>query len=275
MKYEMSFIDYLDSTTKNNDSLLCIGLDIDLSRIPHIFLNKEDPIFNFNKEIISATKDLVCAYKLNIAFYEMYGMYGLEALKRTIEYLKEEEIPVILDAKRGDIGNTALAYAKAIFEVYKADATTVNPYMGYDSIGPFAEFKDKGIFVLCLTSNPGRKDFQTIGEIEPVFIKVAKKVKELNTNNNLGLVVGATNPAEIKEIRNIAGDMPILIPGIGAQGGSVEAAAKFGPNKDGMRAIINSSRSIIYASKGEDFAGAARAEARKLKDLINQHRRKI
>jgi len=269
----MSFIKSLDSTTNKNNSLLCVGLDIDLSRIPNAFLNKEDPIFDFNREIILATKDLVCAYKVNSAFYEMYGMYGLEALKQTIEYIKDQEIPVILDAKRGDIGNTALAYAKAVFEVYKADATTVNPYMGYDSIEPFAEWSNKGTFVLCLTSNPGRGDFQTIGEGEPLYIKVAKKVNELNKNGNLGLVVGATNPAELKLIREIALDMPILIPGIGAQGGSIEAAAKFGPNKEGMRAIINSSRSIIYASKGEDFKGAAKAEARKLKDEINKSRR--
>ncbi|KPJ69404.1 hypothetical protein AMJ44_03875 [candidate division WOR-1 bacterium DG_54_3] len=269
----MKFVDYLDSTTKKNDSLLCVGLDIDLSRIPHTFLNKEDPIFNFNKEIILATKELVCAYKLNIAFYEMYGIYGLEALKRTIEYIQEEEIPAILDAKRGDIGNSSLAYAKAVFEVYKADATTVNPYLGYDSIEPFIEFRNKGVFVLCLTSNPGRYDFQTRGEKEPLYKVVAKRVKELNKNKNLGLVVGATNPEEIKGIRAMAEDMPILIPGIGAQGGNLEAAAKYGPTKNGTRAIISVSRSIIYAGKGEDFAGQAKAEARKLKDMINQYRR--
>ena len=157
----MTFLEKLDAAVKKNNSLLCIGLDIDLKKIPASLLNKGDPIFDFNKAIIDATKDLVCAYKPNIAFYEMYGVYGMQALIKTIEYATDH-IPIILDAKRSDIGHTASAYAKAIFDIYKADATTVNPYLGGDSLEPFLEYTDKGIFVLCLTSNPGSKDFQNI-----------------------------------------------------------------------------------------------------------------
>ena len=267
----MSFIEKLDSAVKKNNSLLCIGLDIDLKKIPASLLNKGDPIFDFNKAIIDATKDLVCAYKPNIAFYEMYGIYGMQALIKTIEYL-DGDIPVILDAKRGDVGHTAAAYAKSIFEIYKADATTINPYLGYDSVEPFLEYKNKGVFVLCLTSNVGYKDFQVVGKEEPLYKLVAKHVKEWNVSGNAGLVVGATKPEELKEIRQIVGDMPILIPGIGAQGGDVAKTVRYGCNKKGERAIINSSRNIIFASTGEDFAGSARVAARKLKEEINNYR---
>ncbi|MFC1559810.1 orotidine-5'-phosphate decarboxylase [Candidatus Margulisiibacteriota bacterium] len=265
------FLDKLDGTVKKNNSLLCVGLDIDMKKIPISLLNKEDPIFNFNKAIIDATKDLVCSYKPNIAFYEMYGTYGIEALIRTIEYAGQFA-PVILDAKRGDIGHTASAYVKSIFEIFKADATTVSPYLGHDSLQPFIEHKDKGIFVLCLTSNPGSKDFQMIGKDEPLYKTVARKVKDWNKGDNLGLVVGATNPAELKSIRDIAGNMPLLIPGIGAQGGDLLQTVKNGVNRKGERAIINSSRGIIYASQKEDFAGTARIAARKLKEEINSYR---
>jgi len=267
----MKFTEKLDAAVKKNNSLLCIGLDIDLKRIPASLLNKSDPIFDFNKAIIDATKDLVCAYKPNIAFYEMYGIYGMQALMKTIEYASDD-IPIILDAKRGDVGHTAFAYAKAIFEIYKADATTINPYMGYDSVEPFLEYKDKGIFILCLTSNVGHKDFQVLGKEEPLYQLVAKHVKEWDVSLNCGLVVGATNPDELKDIRKIVGDMPILIPGIGAQGGDLASSVRYGVNKKGERAIINSSRSIIFASPGDDFAGAARQAARKLKEDINTYR---
>jgi orotidine-5'-phosphate decarboxylase len=267
----MNFYEKLDTASQKNNSLLCIGLDVDLKKMPASLLNKSDPIFDFNKSIIDSTKDLVCAYKPNIAFYEMYGIYGLQALIKTIEYASDD-IPIILDAKRGDIGHTASAYAKSIFDIYKADATTINPYMGFDSIEPFIEYKEKGIFILCLTSNPSNKDFQTVGEKEPLYKNVARHIKQWNMNLNCGLVVGATNPDELKEIRTIAGDMPILIPGIGAQGGDLQASVRFGCNKKGDRAIINSSRNIIFASSGEDFAGAARVAARKLKEEINSYR---
>ncbi len=172
--------------SKKNNSLLCIGLDIDLKKIPQSLLNKSDPIFDFNKAVIDATKDLVCAYKPNIAFYEMYGIYGMEALMRTIEYASDF-VPVILDAKRGDVGHTASAYAKAVFDVYKADAVTINPYMGYDSVEPFLEYKDKGIFILCLTSNAGRRDFQSAGKDEPLYKNVARHVKQWDVFGSCGL----------------------------------------------------------------------------------------
>jgi len=263
----LKFLEKLDQATGKNNSLLCVGLDIDLNRIPQSILNKEDPIYIFNREIISATKDLVCAYKPNIAFYEMHGIYGLSSLIKTIELIQGTGIPVILDAKRGDIGHSSAASAKSIFEIYKAEATTVSPYLGHDSVEPFLEYQDKGIFVLCLTSNPGAKDFQ-----RELFMDVAHEVKKWNKYGNCGLVVGATRSEELKEIRHIAEDMPILIPGVGTQGGDIESSVKYGVNKQGSRAIINSSRSIIYASKEENFAEAAREAAQKLRDAINQYR---
>jgi len=264
----LKFVEKLDQASQKNNSLLCVGLDIDLSKIPQSIHNQEDPIYVFNREIINATKDFVCAYKPNIAFYERYGIYGLSSLIKTIEFIQSTDIPVILDAKRGDIGHSSAAYAEAIFKVYKADAVTVSPYMGSDSIEPFLEYQDKGVIVLCLTSNSGAKDFQG-----PVFKTVALKVKELNKKyGNCALVVGATKPEQLKEIRYLVDDLPILIPGIGAQGGDLEATVKYGTNKQGNRAIINSSRGIIYASKEDNFAQAAGQAAKELRDKINQYR---
>lgn len=256
----MRFVDLLDQTIKKNHSHLCVGLDIDLARIPPKLLNSEDPIFAFNREIIEATKDLVCAYKPNIAFYEMYGLYGLSALLKTIDRIHEANLPVILDAKRGDVGHSSTAYAKSLFQFFKADATTVNPYMGHDSVQPFLEYHEKGIFVLCLTSNTGFKDFQKTGSGEPLYKLVAKHVKEWNHYGNCGLVVGATKPEELKEIHDLVGEMPLLIPGVGAQGGDLEASVKYG----GKRAVINASRSILYA---EDPG----VEAKRLRDEINKY----
>ena len=252
----MKFVEQLERTSQINNSLLCVGLDVDLSRLPQKFIKSDDPIFSFNQEIIQSTQDLVCAFKPNIAFYEMYGIYGLTSLIKTIEFIHESGVPVILDAKRGDVGHSSDAYAKSVFEVFKADAVTVNPYMGRDSLQPFLDYQDKGVFVLCLTSNPGGKDFQS-----GLYRSVAQHVKEWNHYGNCGLVVGATKPEELKEIKEIAGDMPILIPGVGAQGGDLEAAVKYG----GKRAVINASRSILYADD-------PKAEAKKLKDAINQYR---
>jgi orotidine 5'-phosphate decarboxylase subfamily 2 len=263
----LRFLDKLDKTAQKNNSLLCIGLDIDLGKISQSVLNQEDPICVFNREIINATKDLVCAYKPNIAFYEKHGLYGLSSLISTIEYIKATGVPVILDAKRGDIGNSSAAYAESVFNVYKADAVTVNPFMGKDSVEPFLNYEDKGTFVLCLTSNPGSRDFQ-----REIFLTVADEVRKWNKHGNCGLVVGATKPDELKEVRKLAGDMPILIPGIGSQGGDLAAAVKYGVDKHGNRAIINSSRGIIYAAKADNFAEASRAAAKKLRDEINQHR---
>jgi len=257
----MKFVEQLDRAVEKNNSLLCVGLDIDLSRIPPQYLNSEDPIFLFNREIIEATKDYVCAFKPNIAFYEMYGVYGISSLIKTIDHIHSVGLPVILDAKRGDVGHSSNAYAKAIFEVFKADATTVNPYMGHDSVRPFIDYYEKGIFILCLTSNIGFKDFQIVGAEEPLYKSVAKHVKEWNHYGNCGLVVGATKPEELKEIHELVPDMPILIPGVGAQGGDLESSVKYG----GKRAVINASRSIVYAADPH-------AEAKKLRNEINKYR---
>jgi orotidine 5'-phosphate decarboxylase subfamily 2 len=254
----MKFLQTLDQISKKNNSQLCIGLDPDLSKFDKALLAKSDPIFEFNKNIIDETFDLVCCFKPNIAFYEAYGIYGIQALLRTIEYIEDKKIPVILDAKRGDVGHTAAAYAKATFEVYRADAVTINPYLGHDSVEPFLNYRDKGIFVLCLTSNIGYKDFQKTGEGEPLYISVAKHVKEWNHYGNCGLVVGATTPDVLKDIRKIVGDMPILIPGVGAQGGDLELSVKYG----GKRAIINVSRNIIYSDD-------PRKAAKDFRDKIN------
>lgn len=261
----MNFLSLLDNACKKNGSLLCVGLDVDLGKTGHGTSSVADSIFDFNKRVIDETVPYVCAYKPNIAFYEMYGIEGLQALIKTVEYIPDD-IPVILDAKRGDIGHTAQAYAKSVFDVFKADAVTVNPYLGYDSVEPFISYKDKGIFVLCLTSNKGSSDFQLPQQDEdPLYMHVAKHVRKWNINENCGLVVGATNAQMLKDVRSEAGDMPILIPGVGAQGGDLEASVKYGITKDRNRAIINSSRGIIYANKPG-------IEAKRLRDEINKYR---
>jgi len=258
----MKFVPLLDAAAEKNHSRLCVGLDIDMSRFPQNLRALSDPLFLFNKEIVDATKDLVCAYKPNSAFYEMYGVFGLTSLIKTIDYIHEKtNVPVILDAKRGDVGHSSGAYAKAAFEVFKADAVTVSPYMGHDSVQPFLDYQEKGVFVLCLTSNAGNRDFQALGCNEPLYLTVARHVKEWNHYGNCGLVVGATRPEELREVTKITGDLPVLIPGVGTQGGDLEKSVKFG----GKRAIINASRSILYA---EDPG----AEAKKLRDEINKWR---
>ncbi len=266
----MNFIKKLVNATQKNKSLLCVGLDPD----PELMPDKIDT-FEFNKAIIDATSDLVCAYKLNLAFYEALDDEGLDTLKRTIKYIPND-IPVIGDAKRGDIGNTAKAYARTIFSNLNFDAATVNPYLGFDSIEPFIRYHDKGVFILCRTSNAGALDFQSLRcEIEhgyrPLFEIVALKAKQWNTYGNIGLVVGATYPEELRLIRQSYPDMPLLIPGIGAQGGDLASAVRYGVNAEGEKAIINSSRQIIYASREKDFAQAARRVASELRDRINYY----
>ena len=270
----MKFVEKLKEISQKNNSLLCVGLDTDIKKIP-LFLHKEDdPVFSFNKKIIDSTSDLVCAYKPNIAFYEALEEKGWESLKKTTDYIPTD-IPIILDAKRGDIGNTAKMYATAFFEKLKVDAVTLNPYLGEDAINPFLEYDDKLSFILCLTSNKSADDFQ-LKEIDgrPLYQLVAEKVLEWNKKQNCGLVVGATYPEQLKKIRGIVPNLPILIPGVGAQEGDLESTVKFGTDKDGNLAIINSSRGIIYASVNEDFADAAREKAKKLKDTINLFRKK-
>ena len=266
----MNFIEKLTSATRKNKSLLCVGLDPD----PKLMPSKVGAL-EFNRAIIDATADLVCAYKLNLAFYEALDDEGLDALKRTIKYIPDD-IPVIGDAKRGDIGNTAQAYAKAIFDNLTFDATTVNPYLGFDSVEPFIRYRDKGVFILCRTSNASAVDLQSLrceaeSGYRPLFEIVALKASQWNIHGNIGLVVGATYPEELRLIRQSYPDMPILIPGIGAQGGDLDSAVRYGVDAQGEKAIINSSRQIIYASPEKDFAEAARQAASELRDQINSY----
>jgi orotidine-5'-phosphate decarboxylase len=264
----MNFLEKLEQASRKNHSLLCVGLDPDPALMPAGI-----SFFEFNKSIIDATADLVCAYKPNIAFYEALGIDGLDALKRTRDYLPAN-IPVIVDAKRGDIGNTAQAYARSLFDYYNFDATTASPYLGFDSLEPFIRYRDRGVLVLCRTSNAGAVDFQSLscetdGGHKMLFEVVAEKVNQWNTLGNLGLVVGATYPGELKLIRQRYPDMPLLIPGVGAQGGELSQVVSCGVDAGRRRTIINSSRQILYASKGRDFAAAARKAARELRDRIN------
>ncbi len=268
----MNFIEKISAISEENNSLVCVGLDTDIDRIPKFLLNERDSVFEFNKRIIDSTGDLICAYKLNMAFYEMLGIKGIKSLQKTIKFIPDN-IPVILDAKRGDIGNTAEAYAKAIFETIGCDATTVNPYMGHDSVKPFIQYKDKGVMILCRTSNEGAKDFQDLICGKPLYQIIAESVKKWNEYGNCGIVAGATFPEELRIIRNIVGnEMPVLIPGIGAQGGEIVKVVRAGVNSEGRMAIINSSRAIIYSSSGENFAEIAREQTSILRDTINNIR---
>ncbi|MBG7617050.1 MAG: orotidine-5'-phosphate decarboxylase [Chloroflexi bacterium] len=267
----MNFFTKLEKAAAKNNSRLCIGLDPHPDKMP-----KGVTVAQFNRGIIEATSDLVCAYKPNLAFYEALGAEGYAALKDTISAIPPG-IPAIADAKRGDIGSTAAAYAKSIFEELGCSGVTVNPYMGYDSLKPFLDYKEKGVFILCRTSNPGSEDFQTLKlegeENRSLYQLVAHKAsKEWNVNGNIGLVVGATYPQEIKLLRQRYPDLPLLIPGVGAQGGDLEAVVRYGADSRGGGIIINSSRQILYASNEKDFAWAARKAAIALRDSINLSR---
>ncbi len=267
----MSINKKIRAAVQERNSLVCVGLDTDPARIPDHLKQNEDAVFEFNRQIIDATADLVLAYKPNLAFYEALGTRGWEILGRTVEYIPKG-ILKIGDAKRGDIGSTAKKYAKALFDM-GFDMVTVNPYLGFDSISPFTENPEQGVFILCLTSNPGSKDLQYLNsDGMPLYKHVAKKIAEWNTHDNCGLVVGATHPEELEGIREIAPEMPFLIPGIGAQGGDLESAIQLGTDALGSMAVINSSRGIIYASSGEDFAEAAREKTMELRDAINHVR---
>jgi orotidine-5'-phosphate decarboxylase len=265
----VNFNEKLKNAMKLNQSLLCIGLDPDPALMPPGM-----DVFKFNKGIIDATADLVCAYKLNLGFYEVLDK-GIDTLKRTIKYIPKN-VPVIGDGKRGDIGNTAKAYAKAMFETLGFDAVTVSPYMGFDSVEPFIDYWQKGVFVLCRTSNPGAGDFQSLtfaleGKKVPLYEIVALRAEQWNKQgkgHNIGLVVGATYPEELALIRHNHPKMLLLIPGIGAQGGDLAAAVRKGVDNWGYGAIFTSSRQILYASKKRDFAKAAREVARPLRDEI-------
>jgi orotidine-5'-phosphate decarboxylase len=243
-------------------SFLCVGLDTDLSRIPKHLLQLDDPIFEFNKRIIDATYDLCVAYKPNTAFYESMGARGWEALQKTIDYIPKRHL-VIADAKRGDIGNTSKMYARAFFENMNAGAITVAPYMGIDSVQPFLEFKNKWVILLALTSNKGSQDFQMetlSSDGVPLYEKVMRKAQEWGTPDQLMFVVGATHPEKFEDIRRIAPENFLLVPGVGAQGGDLQQLCHYGLN-DECGLLVNSSRGIIYASDSYDFAEKARASA--------------
>ena len=268
----MNFVEKLEKISRQNRSLLCIGLDPDPERMPPGI-----SVYEFNKAIIEATSDLVCAYKPNFAFYEALGAEGMDALRRTIKCIPPD-IVSIGDGKRNDIGNTAKSYAKALFDIFGLDGATVNPYLGFDGVEPFLEYKDRGVILLCRTSNSGAADFQSLlcetpKGLRPLFEVVADKARDWNAYGNIGLVVGATYPEELKLIRQRHPDLPLLIPGIGAQGGDLMTIVKYGIGPHGDRAIINSSRQVIYASRGKDFADAARRIALALRDEINKYRR--
>lgn len=274
---ELSFMDSLKAVTKAHDSMLCVGLDPDPSKFPPSIGGRGGAILAFCREIVDATADLVCAFKPQIAYFAAHR--AEDQLEQLISHIHQNHpgIPVILDAKRGDIGSTAQQYAVEAFDRYGADAVTVNPYMGFDSIEPYLEYANKGVIVLCRTSNPGGSDLQFLKvsnaegagtQSEPLYERVAKlAATQWNKTGQIGLVVGATFPEEIAKVREIVGEMPLLIPGIGAQGGDIEATVKAGK---GANMMINSSRAILYASKDSDFANAARKVALETRDALRQ-----
>lgn len=253
-----------------HSTLLCIGLDPDPARFPDSIRTSPEPIFTFNKAIIDATADLVCCYKPQIAHYAAVG--AEDQLQKTIDYIHERKLAVLLDAKRGDVGSTAEKYAAELFERYGADGITINPYLGLDAMEPYLDYKDKGVFILCRTSNPGGADLQNLElkDGRQLFEHVARQAATVwNTHGNVGLVVGATQPSELARIRELVGSMTLLLPGIGAQGGEVEATIAAG---QGGGMIVSSSRAILYASAGDDFDKKARAMAIATRDEINHFR---
>ena len=255
---------------KQKKSFLCVGLDTDINKIPQTLQAMDDPIFEFNKQIINKTAEYAVAYKPNTAFYEMYGAKGWQSLERTIQYIKNNhpEIFIIADAKRGDIGNTSANYAKAFFNSLNADALTVAPYMGKDSVEPFLNFEDKWVILLALTSNKGSQDFQylKVGE-RMLHEQVLQTATTWASSEKMMFVVGATHPEELGEIRKMLPDYFFLVPGVGAQGGDLQSVAKYGLSKD-CGLLVNSSRGIIYASNDYDFADRAGDEARKLQQQM-------
>jgi orotidine-5'-phosphate decarboxylase len=274
----VTFIDKLSAAWAAHDSLLCVGLDPDLAKIPAHLRGRPDAIFAFCKEIIDATADTACAFKPQIAYFA--ALAAEDQLQDICKYMRDTcpQVPIVLDAKRGDIGATAEQYAREAFERYGADAVTVNPYMGSDSIAPYMEWKDRGAIVLCRTSNPGGSDLQFLNaDGKPLYQHVARLVAEKwNSNGQCALVVGATFPAELAKVREIVGEMPLLVPGIGAQGGDVQATVQAGRTGTGVGMMINSSRAILYAKPdekvGESFAQAARRVALATRDEINRYR---
>lgn len=277
----MNFLDKLLTAARHNNSWLCVGLDPEPGRLPTELrvLPVTRAVVRFCHAIIEAAAPYVCAFKPNLAFFEVLGPEGMHIFQEVLRAVPAH-IPIIADAKRGDLGNTARNYAAAIFDVYGCDAVTVNPYLGYDSVAPFLVYAEKGIILLCRTSNPGARDFQDLpvqsndGQARPLYQVIAERVQSWNKAGNCGLVVGATYPQELSVIRAMCPAMPILIPGVGAQGGDLEAAVAAGVDASGERAIIAVSRSILYAGEGADYAAAAAKKARLLCNRINEARSK-
>ena len=273
----MTFIESLNAAWARNNSLLCVGLDPAPAKFPAHLKGRDDAIFEFCKGIVDATADLVCSFKPQIAYFA--ARRAEDQLEALIAHIHEKHpgIPVILDAKRGDIGSTAEQYAIEAFERFQADAITANPYMGRDSAEPYLAYRDKGVILLCRTSNPGGSDLQFLEVRDSGGMKLYEHVARLvadewNATGQCALVVGATFPAEIARVRELTGDMPLLVPGIGAQGGDIEATVRAGRTSGGTGLMINSSRAILYAGKGEDYAEAARQAALETRDAINRYR---
>ncbi|MEN5062301.1 orotidine-5'-phosphate decarboxylase [Luteimonas sp. TWI1416] len=273
-----SFMQALRARWQAADTLVCVGLDPEPAKFPARLSGNRDAVFAFCRDIADATAEYACAFKPQIAHFAALG--AEDALQRLIAHLHAQhpDVPVILDAKRGDIGSTAQQYVGEAFERYAADAVTVNPYMGRDSVQPFLDREDKGVVILCRTSNPGATDLQDLpvaqcGATRPLYQHVAETIaRDWNTHGNCALVVGATWPAQLREVRAIVGDLPFLVPGVGAQGGDVEAVVTHARSADGTGLMVSSSRAILYASNGDDYAEAAATAARELRDTINRHR---
>ena len=266
----MTFQQRLTEVWQATNSLVCVGIDPEIEKLPAHLREKEEPLLAFGIGIVDATAAYVCAFKLQAAHFAAAG--AEEQLAGLISYIQSTypEIPVILDAKRGDVGSTADLYAKEAFVRYGADAVTVNPYLGYDSLGPYLDYSDRGVIVLCRTSNPGSDWLQSIDvRGEPLYLSVARQVREWDRNDQCMLVTGATYPAELGEVRDCVGDMPFLVPGVGAQGGDVEAVVEAGLDAEGRGLCISSSRGIIYAGSGTDYAAEAAKAAMILRDQIN------
>jgi len=270
----MSFTEALRQRWQQHHTMVCVGLDPEPAKLPAPLRQHSDAVFEFCRAIVDATADLVCAFKPQIAHFA--ALRAEHALERLIAHIHERHsgVPVILDAKRGDIGSTAQHYVTEAFERYGADAVTLNPYLGRDSIQPFLDRADKGVILLCRTSNPGGADFQALDcGGQPLYLRVAETIAQhWNTHGNCALVTGATWPEELGQVRAVVGDMPLLVPGIGAQGGDVEAVLRHGRSASGDGLMISSSRAILYAGGGDDFAQAARAATLALRDTINRYR---
>jgi orotidine-5'-phosphate decarboxylase len=265
----MPFNDWLGKICDDKNSHVCVGLDVDIDKIPEFLRQSDDPLFEFSKAIIDTTEEFAAAFKINTAFFEAYGVYGWQALAKIVKYLPDSVLK-IADAKRGDIGNTSRMYAKAFFKELSFDAMTINPYLGFDGIAPFIENGEKGVFILCVTSNDGAQDFQKVSDGKRfLFENVAIKALQWNDKNNCGLVVGATHPTELKRVRDLTPGLPFLVPGVGKQGGDLVLAVKYTLGNPTDGAIFNSSRGIIYASSGKDFAEIAAQKTSELKNSIN------